>query len=88
VEILQQFLETQLRNGGTSDTVVLQQDMATAHSMNAVQEKLNHSLHERWRCTASSRLWAICSPDLICVHCFAWCVILWITKQNLMAFMN
>jgi hypothetical protein len=47
LDTLQQFLETQLHNDKISDTVALQQDKATAHSMNAMQEKLNNSLHER-----------------------------------------
>jgi hypothetical protein len=38
MDTLQQFLETQLRKDGISDTVALQQDKAPAHSMNAVQE--------------------------------------------------
>lgn len=39
-DTLQQFMETQLRNDGISDTVAFQQDRAPAHSVNAVQENL------------------------------------------------
>ena len=74
-DTLQQFMETQLRNDGISDTVAFQQDRAPAHSVNAVQENLYNTFHDRWRGTASSGLWAIFPPDFMCTFFFAWCFI-------------
>ena len=89
-DTLQQFMETQLRNDGISDTAAFQQDRAPAHSVNAVQENLYNTFHDRWRGTASSRLWAMCSPDCMRVHLFLLGVLskLGDTKQNLIIFMN
>jgi len=89
-DMLQQFMETQLRNDGISDTVAFQQDRAPAHSVNAVQENLYNTFHDRWRGTASSRLWAIFSPDFMHVHFFLLGVLSKRrgTKQNLITFMN
>jgi hypothetical protein len=52
--------------------------------VNAVQENLYNSFCDRWRGTASSRLWAKCSPDFIHVHLFLLGVLskLGGTKQN------
>jgi hypothetical protein len=69
-DMLQQFMETQIRNDGISDNVAFQQDRAPAHSVNAVQENLYNTFHDRLRGTASSRLWAMCSPDFMYVHFF------------------
>jgi len=60
---LQQFMETQLRNDGISDTVAFQQDRAPAYSVNAVQQNLYNTFRNRWTGTASSRLWQY--PHLI-----------------------
>jgi len=84
-------METQLRHDGISDTVAFQQDGAPAHSVNAVQANLYNTFHDRWRGTASSRLWAIFSPDFMRVHFFFLLGVLSKlggTKQNLTTFMN
>jgi hypothetical protein len=58
--------------------------------VNAVQENLYNTFHDIWRGTASSRLWAMCSPDFMRVHLFLLGELskLGGTKQNLVTFMN
>jgi hypothetical protein len=75
LDTLQQFMETQLRNDGISDTVAFQKDRAPVHSVNAVQEKLYNSFCDRWRGTASSRLGKVLTRFYMCTFIFAWCVI-------------
>ena len=64
LDLLQQFLEPQLKQDGILDSVVYQQDGAPPHFALIVRNYLNDTFQGRWNDRASLRLWAPHSPDL------------------------
>ena len=72
LDLLQQFLESQLIQDGILDSVVYQQDGAPPHFALIVRNYLNYTFPERWIGRVSLRLWAPRSPDLTPMDLFAW----------------
>ena len=72
LDLLQQFMEPQLKHDGILDSVVYQQDGAPPHFALIVRNYLTDIFPGRWIGCASLRLWAPRSPDLTPKDFFAW----------------
>ena len=72
LDMLQQFLESQLVTNVILDTAVYQQDGAPAHFALIVRDYLNGTFPERWIGRGSLRLWAARSPDLTPLDFLVW----------------
>ena len=72
LDLVQQFLESQLVQDGILDSVVYLQDGAPSHFALIVQNYLNDIFPGRWIGHASLRLWALRSPDLTPMDFFTW----------------
>ena len=72
LDMLEQFLEPQLRQDGILGTVVYQQDGAPPHFALPVREYLNRTFPNRWIGRGSHGLWAARSPDLTPMDFFLW----------------
>ena len=64
LDMLEQFLEPQLRQDGILGTVVYQQDGASPHFALPVREYLNRTFPNMWIRRGLPRLWAARSTDL------------------------
>ena len=72
LRMLSEFLVPELINDGTKDTVVFQQDGASAHSAIITRSYLNEQFPNRWIGKRGNRPWAPRSPDLTPLDFFVW----------------
>ena len=72
LRMLSEFLVPELVADGTKDTVVFQQDGASAHTALITRSYLNEQFPNRWIGKGGNRPWAARSPDLTPLDFFVW----------------